>query len=299
MENCFKKRKKKIVLYCLYHNKEFINQYRANNLHLRKLLKLKTLNWLFGAALSVYENSRQVLKAPDINYRKFFLFNLFRDFTLNKIDLARRCSVLVASCEKEASLIRKSLKVLGGGIEVKVVPHSPIFIKSKKQKSSFILVVGRIEKRKNIVSLIASFDQKRKIRVIAPLGIDAEYNKKFIDLISSKKNVTWSSWLEEDALYALASEAESVWSASWFEVMSLFEVDCIYSGIKVVSSENSYLKSEMFFSPSKGVVVNKPNYSLGRKLVNKTATPNEVNDPHTMIRSYDRNFVRILSEIKI
>ena len=105
-----------------------------------------------------------------------------------------------------------------------------------------VLVCGRIEERKNQISIIHSLAESG-IRLVF-LGSINKNNKKFatafLDLVSSFDNVEYVSGCPPHEVAKYYQRAKCHLSASWFEVSSLVDIEAYFSGCSVVSSKAGY-----------------------------------------------------------
>lgn len=135
---------------------------------------------------------------------------------------------------------------------------------------NYIMSVGRIEPRKNQLSLIKAF---KKLKEDDPkfsdfgLVFSGAYNKhhptyvaKFRELVNSDDSIVHTGFVEQDILAGIMKEAKIYASPSWFETTGLVYLEAIVAGTKSIlaSGERSkeYLEDNaVYCEPDKIVSI--------------------------------------------
>jgi glycosyltransferase involved in cell wall biosynthesis len=141
-----------------------------------------------------------------------------------------------------------------------VVPHvfeSPPAGHQEKDRS-LIVCPGRIESRKNQLTILAIVERFPRHRFVFVGGLNpAErgYCRRFQAAISRSANASHVGGMDLAGFRALIRTAVVVVSASWFEVVSLSELDALAQGCRLVAGCNSYLREfttrrVAFFDPA-------------------------------------------------
>jgi glycosyltransferase involved in cell wall biosynthesis len=141
-----------------------------------------------------------------------------------------------------------------------VVPHvfesSPAAQQAKDR--SLIVCPGRIESRKNQLTILAIVDRFPGYRFVFVGGLNpAErgYCRRFQAMIAGAANASHVGGMDLAGFRALIQTAVAVVSASWFEVVSLSELEALAQGCRLVAGCNSYLREfttrrVAFFDPA-------------------------------------------------
>lgn len=110
-----------------------------------------------------------------------------------------------------------------------------------------VVVVGRIESRKNQVGIIKALkDSNLKVAIVGPLSVqDAKYKDDFLKLVSSHNGISYLGALPHSSLFPLLRKCKVLVNASYFEVSPLVDVEAAILGCRVVSTKNGYTKSNI------------------------------------------------------
>lgn len=107
---------------------------------------------------------------------------------------------------------------------------------------NYILCIGRIEPRKNQISLIKALEDTG-IGVIFIGGINTKlksYYNEFIKLIDNKKYI-YLGKLKHDEVISIYKLMDVSVLPSWFEVTSLVDLEAATNGLKIVTTKYSYM----------------------------------------------------------
>lgn len=113
------------------------------------------------------------------------------------------------------------------------------------EKEIDVLVVGRIESRKNQINIIKALkDTSIKLTFIGKENPNhKKYYNEFIKLVNKHSNVEYITEVSHDEISNLYKKSKVHLSASWFEVSPLVDIEALYNGCTVVASEHSFSKS--------------------------------------------------------
>lgn len=226
------------VLYTLHHPYDGIRSYMRYGLSGSK----RILAALAFNDPAIYENYLWLAKVV-LNYKK--------RLPLGNVKIAQRQllakSDLIITCnKKELTQINKDL--FSVNVKAAHVKHSIVNYSMELNKTTIvknrIIVPGRLESRKNqilIRDIIDYFPECEFIFVGAQSPNDKRYVQKLINFIDSYENCQLMQAMTEIEFYEFLATADVVFTASWFEVTSLIELQAISLGLKLVCTENSYI----------------------------------------------------------
>lgn len=130
-----------------------------------------------------------------------------------------------------------------------IVPNGVSFnnttVNNKIEKEIDVLVVGRIESRKNQINIIKALkDTEKKVTFVGKANPNhKKYYKEFIKLVNKHSNIEYITEVSHDEINKLYKKSKVHLSASWFEVSPLVDIEALYNGCTVVASEHSFSKS--------------------------------------------------------
>jgi glycosyltransferase involved in cell wall biosynthesis len=106
-----------------------------------------------------------------------------------------------------------------------------------------VLVVGRIEERKNQLFLATALANTgwTVVFVGAPNRRNPEYVRHFLRIVEASDNLTHRGHVSHGTLRELMARSRVCASASYFEVVSLAELESVGYGCQLVASDASYL----------------------------------------------------------
>lgn len=173
---------------------------------------------------------------------KYGLFNLHKN-TLELSDL------IIVQTWKEKSDLEETYS-LDLSLKTKLVPNgvSDDFINPAGESNlpkfeNYIINVGRIEPRKNQLSIIDAMKVVRasgKDVSLILVGKRSSNHKEYISLINREiKENDWISYFEyvpQSELASLYKNSSACISASWFETTGLTLLEALYSGTKIIAS---------------------------------------------------------------
>jgi glycosyltransferase involved in cell wall biosynthesis len=167
-------------------------------------------------------------------------------------DIASHVDQLLVSGPSEATEIRHGFPELAS-LPTWDVPHPvdlsdlPAF-ELPAEASTFragrqFLVAGRIESRKNQLSVLEVADQFPNDKfVFAGLvnETDGRYAQAFKQLLARRSNCQWVGQLSWAQLLQAIAQADAVLSPSWFEVMSLINLFAHALGTPIIAAAHTY-----------------------------------------------------------
>jgi len=117
-----------------------------------------------------------------------------------------------------------------------------------------VLVVGRIEARKNQLNIIKALkDTDLKVGFV---GSENKYHKNYVEIFKKEltlcENMEYLGEVPHEEMGRLYKSSKIHLSASWFEVSPLVDLEALYYGCKIVTSKNSfseeYLQSRALYT---------------------------------------------------
>lgn len=173
----------------------------------------------------------------------------------SQIKLVTESDLVFFVNENEEAEVKKSLGVNPRNVEY--VPHVVSSVKSDmKTVKGRVIVPGRLESRKNQIILkdiVSKFKSCEFVFIGGKSNNDSEYGEKVLSFINENNNCVYIPEMKVEDFYNYLGTADVVFSASWFEVTSLIELQTLSLGRKLVCTKYSYNEStpNMFqFDPS-------------------------------------------------
>lgn len=158
------------------------------------------------------------------------------------------CAAVLVSSRLERERIETDFPGAGAGARARmhVVPHTfeqvPAGVPSRDPR--LVVCPGRIESRKNQLTILAvahRFPDRRFVFVGALNGAEGAYCRRFLAMIAATPNASHRTNLDLPAFRELLAGAGVAVNASWFEVVSLAELEALAQGCRLVGTRNSYL----------------------------------------------------------
>ncbi|HCK02677.1 MAG TPA: hypothetical protein DHV72_22005 [Serratia grimesii] len=247
---------KKMLLLSIHHNYDCIDFYEKN---------IRTGIFSIPLKLLRTHNQREKLKniARAIKYaelRRYVLKHCFIDYKTKSKDIINNAQAILLIANGERKIIRddfgielKSTFLIKNGVDL----VESVGLTENKLRDIDILICGRIEPRKNSLSL-ARYLKKTKFKVIFAGSVNPnanDYCNEFIELVDGSENIEYLGRVSPDDMPSLYSRAKVNLSASWFEVASLVDLEAYAYGCHVISSENGHTSDYLgeraqYISPS-------------------------------------------------
>jgi glycosyltransferase involved in cell wall biosynthesis len=229
----------KIVISTIHHSYSYIKQYER--IHREGVLKY--LNY-FVSEYGSLEKIRNIYRA--LSYPDLFpiVVNQFLSSTLiNQRSILENVDYIfpiadgeLQSINDEFSLKLNRYKTIYNGVDVES-SHNPICAKIYD-----VLVAGRIEARKNQISILKSLE-KTNLKVAFVGGINKNhksYCKLFFQEIAKNPNAVYLGQVQHHEMKSIFSASKTHISASWFEVASLVDLEAAFYGCNVIASNHGY-----------------------------------------------------------
>ncbi|AYV73352.1 glycosyltransferase family 4 protein [Bacillus sp. PK3-056] len=232
---------KKIILSPIHHSKEAIEFYEKNNRYgLLKLLNRVLNNYYTREKMKDIYRALKNFKLVPIVVKQFF-YNIYKQqqYILNNVDGI----VLIANGEK--ALIDKDFNV---NIQNYCVAYNGLdlkdYAKSDSEKDIDVLVVGRIESRKNQINILKALSETTKSIVFVG-GVNPfhkRYYKEFMKHITANSNAQYIGVKSHEEMKEVYTRAKILLNASWFEVAPLVDIEGLYYGCEVISTVKGFTK---------------------------------------------------------
>lgn len=241
----------KTLILSIHHSYEQINFYENNY---RKGLQQLILN------MNNNFHSREKIKNlfRGLLNRKLFKY-AFTQFFLNVKKIQRESierSSIIAIAEGEIKEIEKDYQVTVK--KFGIVKNGVNLIEDVKniqqpQRDIEILVAGRIEPRKNTLS-VAEYFKDKKIKVCFVGGLNenfSEYTAQFEKIVGASDHLEYLGKVTPDEMRNLYLRSKIHLSCSWFEVASLVDLEAYAYGCHTISSQfghtKDYLNDRIFY----------------------------------------------------
>ncbi|GAC1621913.1 MAG: hypothetical protein NVS9B10_05280 [Nevskia sp.] len=149
------------------------------------------------------------------------------------------------------------------GVRVHIVPH--IVSQATAQNAAItpiarsidVLCAARIEERKNqlaVLQIAQQLPDRRFVIIGSPASRSSAYQKRFLDMLSRLQNVEYRPAVDLRELRNIMGNSKVFVSLSWFEVVSLAELEAARCGCSLVVGRHSYLSDYLsnvsFVSPA-------------------------------------------------
>jgi glycosyltransferase involved in cell wall biosynthesis len=243
-------------IYTLHHPLSGYNQYlRSKQVYgMRKIFAAFSLyNFYYYESMA---NFGRVFKKFSLLSWKY-IFGFYAKYASNYI--LKKSSLVLVSSDNELILLEKDL-----GIKIQrhaVLPHFfdlPIILDYPQKIKKTVICAGRIEPRKNQISVLklAKLFPDFTFTFIGDASPYAvEYSNKFQNELKKYKNVNYIKFLDLKKLKKIFRSAEIFISLSFFEVVSLTELEAYSAYCKMIVSKSSYFR---YIKPDEGVVFVNP-----------------------------------------
>lgn len=163
----------------------------------------------------------------------------------SQIKLVTESDLVFFVNEKEEVEVKKSLGVNPRNVEY--VPHVVSSVNSDMETvKGRVIVPGRLESRKNQIILkgiVSKFKSCEFVFIGGKSNNDIEYGEKVLSFINDNSNCIYIPEMKVENFYNYLGTADVVFSASWFEVTSLIELQTLSLDRKLVCTKYSYNES--------------------------------------------------------
>ncbi|MBG9785020.1 glycosyltransferase [Shouchella lehensis] len=236
-----KRLEKKIVLISIHHSYEQIN-------HFEKTQRSGVLRLINVFARDFWKREKVKNLIRSINHPELFtasLKMLFSNVKEKQKEIIRESDLVITLAEKEAIEINRDFDLTISTTDYLIVKNG-VNLPSKqvnfKKKKYDVLVVGRIEPRKNqlnIIKALAGSDIK-VLFVGKENGNSKSYVNEFKKQIKCNENMSYLGAVEYEKMKEVYMASKVHLSASWFEVTPLVDIEALYFGCNIVTTENSF-----------------------------------------------------------
>ncbi len=201
---------------------------------------LSTICWIEPAAMSALSGS---LPGRILNRWRWTVKGFLPRLPSWRRELLQLADAILPNSEAEADQLvrwfgadRKSIRVVPNGVEERFAQADPTMYQKRYGKAPFVLYVGRVEPRKNVLGLIEASKIANLPLVILgdPTAAHHEYARRC--RIAGGKDVRWLPRVEhDDPMLASAYAASRVLALpSWFETPGLVALEAGLAGTAVV-----------------------------------------------------------------
>lgn len=213
--------------------------------------KFPLLSYFFGRGNEFFSIQRMksiILMVLSCNLRNLFSL-VFFDYRGNVLRVLNESSAVICLTELEARLLRcdydfssaDKIFLLRNGVDNLFLEkvNSEFYTRgSASDRDIDVLVVGRIESRKNQLCIASQLSGKSFRVVFAGLRNPNEegYFGEFLAAVKSSDNLEYIGAVSREELPSLYARSKVHLSASWFEVSSLVDIEAHTFGCFVVSS---------------------------------------------------------------
>jgi len=254
LQRCQKKNIK-FFIYTLHHPINGIEKYLSSEYlsGIRGVVSFLSCRNFFA-----YESLVSLLRLVSSNKFSYYLysFGVISKYSMKALLNKSTCLLVANELEKEA--IENELSVVVERYEI--LPHIYDPHKTYKsmpvKKDRLIVCAGRIEPRKNqlgLLDVVSDLEEYEFVFVGGSNPTAKSYHDVFTNRADKLKNVTVIDFMPLEDLRLLLENAEVFISLSYFEVVSLTELEAYSLFCKMVLTENSYIKEHISGSSVKYV----------------------------------------------
>lgn len=176
------------------------------------------------------------------------IIHLFKNYKKNIKSMIDECDGLIyisngerESVEKDFCCVPRDFIICYNAVNV----HN--FIGQENNLRKGIIIVGRIEQRKNILNIL-----KHAVALDCPITVvgkknqdEKEYCEKFDDFLKINKNIRHLNGVPHLEVLKLISSAKLIVNASYFEVNPLVDLEAALVGTDVITTKNSYTRESI------------------------------------------------------
>ncbi|WP_157647039.1 glycosyltransferase [Actinomycetospora chiangmaiensis] len=211
------------VISPIHHLRRHLEQFRLKREGLLGRIERRTPTWLSDAGKDLLRARRMPVQAFDSNVRSV-------------LEGASSVQVLARG---EANWLSEDYGYDG---PVSVIPNGiDLYSGPREGKDLYdIVVVGRIELRKNQLAVARALQDSeyRALFLGRPNTANAAYVTQFVDLVGKSSNMEWIPGVASEEVGKLLRKSTVSVSASYFEVLSLADLEAASAGCRVVASQH-------------------------------------------------------------
>jgi glycosyltransferase involved in cell wall biosynthesis len=255
IDNC-NKNNIPVMIYALHHPTAGVAQYlKFGTKGLRRVFAM-----LAGCRPALYESILALVKVASGQMKiqraanlKFLYASIAQRFILNNVN------TILVSTQMELSKTAEEFQVAQDRFAV--VPHildiAPVSspLPTGPERQIDVICAGRFESRKNqllVARLARKMTTTKFVFVGTPSSTEARYFAEFQAEIAGLDNVAYYPSLPLDELRAMFRNARLFISLSWFEVVSLTEMEAMACGCHLLVGKNSYAE---YFTGDRAIFV--------------------------------------------
>ena len=246
-----KRQGKKVVISPIYHRLQEIYNFQKKG----QWGLFKTLGIFFPGFYTQEFIKNSLRFILDKKQRKAIWTQFRKGFRKEQKEVLQDVDAWILLAEEEGETIQKELGVqnrffiVPNGIDIVGFPKK--ISKSKKIPfQDFVLSVGRIEPRKNQISLIKAM-QNLNLNLVFIGEVNPNYNhsfnnsyfKEFQSLVNKNDWIFWKGKVPHKEIMDYYGLAKVHVNPSWFEVVSLVNLEAAAAGCNLVLSDVGYQKA--------------------------------------------------------
>jgi glycosyltransferase involved in cell wall biosynthesis len=229
----------KIVISTIHHSYSYIKQYER--IHREGILKY--LNYFIQeyGSLEKIRNIYRAIFYPDL--LPMVASQFLKSTLINQRNILENVDYIFPIADGELQLINDEFslnlnryKTIYNGVDVESSPNQAC------EKVYDVLVAGRIEARKNQISILKSLE-KTNLKVAFVGGVNKNhksYCKLFFQEIEKNPNAVYLGQVQHSDMRSIFSSSKTHISASWFEVASLVDLEAAFYGCNVIASNHGF-----------------------------------------------------------
>lgn len=124
---------------------------------------------------------------------------------------------------------------------------SPAAKRETVDKEFDIISVGRVEPRKNSLALArAASGSGLKTAFVGSInGNHRAYADDFLEIVAANENLTYLGSRNQDEIMAILQQSNAYINPAWFEVVSQADVEAACMGLRIASTQHSYLEDAL------------------------------------------------------
>jgi glycosyltransferase involved in cell wall biosynthesis len=300
IDNC-KKKNIPVMIYALHHPTAGVAQYlKFGTMGLRRVFARLAFFQpaMYETILSIAKALTGNLKVETISNLKFLYVPLAQRFII------KNASKILVSTQMELASICREFNL--DATKFAVVPHILDVVCDtstailEKSRNIDVICAGRFESRKNqllVARLARAMPASKFVFVGTPSSTEALYFSEFEAEIAGLSNVSYYPSLPLDELRNLFRNARLFISLSWFEVVSLTEMEAMACGCHLIVGKYSYAE---YFTAGRATFV-EPNaldliqQTMQSWLDKDSATPRQQAGLHACDRIFEMAPAQVLS----
>lgn len=232
-----------VLLYSLHHPTNGINEYlKFGVTGIRKLFA-----FISGYKADRYEAVLSIIKSFRL-FPPIHILSVIKNFSTLPIQRSLLHAVDGILVSSEGELLSIKSEIYKNFKSSFIVPHmfeSSTNLLANESKEWDVVCAARIESRKNqlqVAELIQSLPDFKFLFVGSSSPTENQYFNHVKSIIDNSKNAHHIASVNVDELRSIFTKSKIFVSLSWFEVVSLTELEAYSAGCTMVVGKNSYLK---------------------------------------------------------